>query len=182
MKCFFPVENFHFGRPKTNFSGFEKWKGKRKKKKKRKEKKRSSPHFLTFPPSILNFPSSLLKFSFFYSRFSTLFHFFLASFFPVGQQKFPGQKSLGGTLPPAPCLLRHWEYQRKSRVRGELNVFVAHFHGTSSSTLMSFIFSPNEQSTKWHQTENHNSTTECRKSTFFERDYCYATRRSRWRA
>ena len=24
MKCFFSVENFHFGRPKTNFGGFEK--------------------------------------------------------------------------------------------------------------------------------------------------------------
>ena len=24
VKCFFPVENFHFVRPKTNFSGFEK--------------------------------------------------------------------------------------------------------------------------------------------------------------
>ena len=38
------------------------------------------------------------------------FHFFIASFFPVGEQTFPGQKSLGGTLcplPPAPRLLRH---------------------------------------------------------------------------
>ena len=25
VKCFFLVENFHFGRPKTNFSSFEKW-------------------------------------------------------------------------------------------------------------------------------------------------------------
>ena len=23
MKCFFPIENSHFGRPKTNFNGFE---------------------------------------------------------------------------------------------------------------------------------------------------------------
>ena len=30
VKCFFPVENSHFGRPKTNFSGFEKWKEKKK--------------------------------------------------------------------------------------------------------------------------------------------------------
>ena len=30
VKCFFPVENFHSGRPKTNFSGFEKWKAKKK--------------------------------------------------------------------------------------------------------------------------------------------------------
>ena len=26
----FPSRNFHFGRPKTNFSGFKKWKGKKK--------------------------------------------------------------------------------------------------------------------------------------------------------
>ena len=32
----YPVEYFHFGRPKTNFSGFEKWKAKKKKKKKKK--------------------------------------------------------------------------------------------------------------------------------------------------
>ena len=31
---FFPEENFHFVRPKTNFSGFEKWQAKKKKKKK----------------------------------------------------------------------------------------------------------------------------------------------------
>ena len=30
VKCFFPVENCHFGRPKTNFSDFEKWKEKKK--------------------------------------------------------------------------------------------------------------------------------------------------------
>ena len=39
MKCFFLVENFHFGRPKTNFSGFEKWKAKKKKKKKPEQNK-----------------------------------------------------------------------------------------------------------------------------------------------
>ena len=51
----FPVENFHFGRPKTNFSGFEKWE-------KKKKKEGSSPHFVIFPPSIFNFPPSLLHF------------------------------------------------------------------------------------------------------------------------
>ena len=75
----FPVENFHFGTPKTNFSHFQKRKAKKKKKKK---KKRSSPHFAIFienwkakkknkqtkglfPPSIFNFPSFLLPFSIF---------------------------------------------------------------------------------------------------------------------
>ena len=61
-------------------------------------KKRSCSHLLTFPPSIL-------QFSFFSSQFSPLFPSFLASFFPVGQQKFPGQKSLGALcpLPPPVC-------------------------------------------------------------------------------
>ena len=83
--AFFPVENFHFGTPKTNFSRFEKWKKKKKKNhpkqilailksekgKKTKNKTKgpllilelflsSSPHFGTFPPSIFSFPPSLL--------------------------------------------------------------------------------------------------------------------------
>ena len=48
--------------------------------------------FSTFPFTIF-----LLFFSIF-----TPFPVFLASFSPIRQQKFPGQKSLGGTLPPAP--------------------------------------------------------------------------------
>ena len=90
VKCFFLVENSHFGRPKTNFRHFQKW----------KEKKKSSPLFITFSPSISNFPPSLLQFSFFPPQFSPLFPFFLASFYPIRHQKFPRQKSLGGTLPP----------------------------------------------------------------------------------
>ena len=42
LKCFIPEGNSHFGRPKTNFSCFEKWKEKKEK------KKRSPPHFVTF--------------------------------------------------------------------------------------------------------------------------------------
>ena len=57
---------------------------------------------MTFPTSIFNLPPSLFQFSFFSSQFSPFFHFFLASFFPIRQQKFPSQKSLGGTLPPCP--------------------------------------------------------------------------------
>ena len=99
----FPNRKFHFGKPKTNFSRFEKWKAKKKK------KKRSSPHFVRFPPSIVNFlPPFILQFSFFSSLVShfPLFPFFpLPLFSPVGQQKFPGQKSLGVICPH---LLRHW--------------------------------------------------------------------------
>ena len=111
VKCFFPVENSRFGRPKTNFRRFQKWKAKKKKKKKK------GPHlfstsfylFITFPSSIYNFPSSLIQFSFFSSQFLPLSHFSLPlfPFFPICKQKFPCQKSLGGTLPPAPRLLRH---------------------------------------------------------------------------
>ena len=54
--------------------------------------------FQSFQPSLFNlfnFPPSLLQFSFLSSQFSPLFPFFLASFLPVGQQKF---------LSPAPIL------------------------------------------------------------------------------
>ena len=102
VKCFFPVENSHFGRPKTNFRRFQKWKA--------KKKKRSSPLFLTF--SCFHF-----QFSTFSSQFSPLFPFFLASFFPIRQQKFPGQKSLGGhSAPLPPRLLRHCGWCQLLRV------------------------------------------------------------------
>ena len=67
---------------------------------KRKKKKKSSPLISSF--SYFSFPPSLLQFFFFPSPFSTPFPFSLFS--PVGQQKFPGQRSRGGgggTLPPA---------------------------------------------------------------------------------
>ena len=63
-----PLQNSHFGRPKTNFSEIIKSEMQKKKKKK---KKKSSPYFVTFPPpsifSIfhLRFPSFLLHFPFF---------------------------------------------------------------------------------------------------------------------
>ena len=79
MKCFFPIENFHFDRPKKNFSGFKKW------------------HFVTFPPSIFNFPPSLLQFSFFSSQFSPLFP---CVFFPGRSAEISRSEVSGGTLPP----------------------------------------------------------------------------------
>ena len=100
VKWFFRVENCHFGRPKTNFRRFQRWKAKKKKKK--KKKKVLTSFIITFPTSISNLPLSLLQFSFFSSRCSPLFPFFLASFSPISLHKFPGQKSLGGTLPPCP--------------------------------------------------------------------------------
>ena len=87
-KCFFPVENSHFGRPKINFIRFEKWKAKKKK----------SPHLFLLlfllPFSIFHLP--FFNFPFF---FCSIFPIFFASLFAVRQQKFPGQKSLEGTLP-----------------------------------------------------------------------------------
>ena len=63
--------------------------------------KKSSPHFSIFPPSIFNCHLPFYNFLLFFSIF-TPFPFFLASFFPIDKQKFPGQKSLWDTLPPAP--------------------------------------------------------------------------------
>ena len=87
----FPGRKFPFWYTQNKFSSFSKVKSKKKKKK----KKRSSPLFLTFSC----FHS---QFSTFSSQFSPLFPFFLASFFPIRQQKFPGQKSLGGHSAPLP--------------------------------------------------------------------------------
>ena len=84
----FPVENFHFGRPKTNFSGIEKWKAKKK-----KEVLSSFCNFSSFHFQFSNFPFSI------FLLFCSIFSFFLASLFPVGQQKFPCQKSLGAFWP-----------------------------------------------------------------------------------
>ena len=87
----FPSRKFPFWLTQNKFQSFLKVK--------RKKKKDPLLIFVTFPPYIifhlpfLNFPS-----------FFPIFPFFFASLFPIGQQKFPGQKSLGGTLLPAPCL------------------------------------------------------------------------------
>ena len=94
VQCFFPVENSHFGTPKTNFSGL--------KSEKQKKKEGPPPHFSTCP-SIFNFPPFLSFFIFL--LFCSSFPFFLASLFPVGQHKFPGQKYQGGTLSPAPPVM-----------------------------------------------------------------------------
>ena len=93
VKCFFPVENFHFGRPKTNFSGFEKWE--RKKKKKKKRVLSSFCNFSTFPFTIF-----LLFFSIFHT-----FSFFPCLFFP-GRSAEISRSEVGGGH--SARLLRHW--------------------------------------------------------------------------
>ena len=61
--------------------------------------------FSFFQFFFLHFPPSLFHFFSFSSTFSILLpFFFLASFFPICHQKFPGGKSLGGHSSP---LLRH---------------------------------------------------------------------------
>ena len=99
VKCFSPVENFHFDRPKTNFSRFEKW----------QEKKKSSPRFGTFPPSIFNFtptPSlSCYNFSSFLLHFSPV-PFFPSLFFPGWSAKISQSEVSGGFLPP--CYATVW--------------------------------------------------------------------------
>ena len=91
---------FPFGRPKTNFRHFQKWKA--------KKKKRSSTIFKLYlvlfllPFSFSTFHISIFLLSSQYSQYLPLFPFFLVSFFPIHQQKFPGQKSLGGHSSPFP--------------------------------------------------------------------------------
>ena len=109
VKCFFPVENSHFGRPKTNFRRFQSEKKRKEEEEEEEEKKRASTLFITFPTSIFIFQrSSLFQFSFFSSQFSPLFPFFPCLFFPDTSAKISRSKVSGGTLPPpAPSLLRH---------------------------------------------------------------------------
>ena len=97
MKCFFPVEIPILVYPKQ-ISGV--WKVTSKKKK--KKKKVLSPFSHNF--SSFNFQCSTSSFFYFPSLLPNfpLFSFFLASLFLVGQQKFPRQKSMRGTLHPAP--------------------------------------------------------------------------------
>ena len=89
VKCFFPVENSHFGRLKTNFRRFQKWKAKKKKKKKK------SPHlfFWRFPASISNFSTFSSQFSIF-----TPFPFFPCLFFPDTSAKISRSEVSGGAL------------------------------------------------------------------------------------
>ena len=93
VKCFFPVENFHFGWPKTNFSGFgfEKWQAKRKKKE-RKKKKGPLLIFVTFPLSMFHFPFTI----FLLSSIFTLFPFFPCLFFPGRSAEISQSEVLGG--------------------------------------------------------------------------------------
>ena len=94
VKCFFPIENFHFGGPKTNFPGF--WKVRSKKKKKVLS---SFCNFSTFHFQFYTFP---LQFSFFSSKFFPLFSFFPCLFFPSRSAEISQSEVSGGTLPPPP--------------------------------------------------------------------------------
>ena len=112
-EMFFPVENFHFGNPPP------------------KKKKSSLLILELWNFSFLPCPIFTIFLLFFY--ISPLFHFFFASFFPVGQQKFPAQKSLWGTLPPAPHLLCHCSRIRRWKGIPNINIFkVMHPFGLKS--------------------------------------------------
>ena len=101
----FPGTKFPFWYTQNKFSRFEKWKAKNK----NKNKKKKSP--------LPIFELSLLPFSIFHLPFYNFLLFFSISslfhlpFFPVGQHKFPGHKSLRGTLPPSlplACYATEW--------------------------------------------------------------------------
>ena len=89
VKCFFPVENSHFGTPKTNFRRFQKWNAKKKKKK--------GPHLF---PLFLTFPSSLFPFTIFLLFFAIFTPF---PFFPCQyvSKNFPLRSLWGHFAPPA---------------------------------------------------------------------------------
>ena len=89
VKCFFPVENSHFGRPKTNFRRFQKWKAKKKKKKK----------VLTSFSDVFLLPFPI--FHLFFSIF-TPFPFFPCLFFPDTSANISRSEVSGGALCP-PC-------------------------------------------------------------------------------
>ena len=91
---FFPGRKFPFWYTQNKFLWF--WKVKSKKKKKVLS---SFWNFSLLPFSISTFPFTI--FLLFLSIFPS-FPFFPCLFFPGGQQKFSGQKSLEGTLPPPP--------------------------------------------------------------------------------
>ena len=101
---FFPVENFHFGRPKTNFRRLEKWNAKKKKKK----KKDSFLVFKLFPPSIFTFPFTIFVLLF------SIFPFFFSSclFFPGRSAEISRSEVSGGgghSVPtPPPCYATSW--------------------------------------------------------------------------
>ena len=94
VKCFFfvQVENFNFGRPKTNFSRFEKWKGQKKKK-----VLSSFWNFSLLPFSIFTFPFTIFLLCF---SISPLLHFSLASFLPGRSAEISRSEVSGGILPP----------------------------------------------------------------------------------
>ena len=93
VKCFFPSENSHFGRPKTNFSHFEKWQA--------STKKKVLSSFCNF--SSFHFQYSTFPFSIFL-LFCSIFPFFLCLSFPGRSAEISRSEVSGGTLPP--CLLR----------------------------------------------------------------------------
>ena len=96
VKCFFPVGNSHFGRPKTNFRRFQKWKAKQ------QQQQQKCPHLF-----LITFPTSLLQFSLFLLNFHPLSLFSLPLFFPMNTStKISRSEISGDTLPP-PRLLRH---------------------------------------------------------------------------
>ena len=89
VKCFFPVENFHFGRPKTN-----------KKTKQKQKQKRSSPHFGT--SASFHFQFSTFPFTIFLLFFSIFppFPFFPCLFLPGRSAEISRSEVSGVTLSP----------------------------------------------------------------------------------
>ena len=99
VKCFFPVENYHFGRPKTNFNGFEKW------------KKKVLSSFCNFPS--FHFQLLFLQFSFFSSPPFPPFPFFPCLLFPDRSVEISRSEVSGGHSAPSPPVTPLQAYTRR---------------------------------------------------------------------
>ena len=87
VKCFFPVENSHFGRPKPNIHHFQKW-----------EKKKVLTSFYNF--SFFHFQFSTFPFTIFLLFFSIFSPFPLPLFSQYVSKNFPVRSLWGHFAPP----------------------------------------------------------------------------------
>ena len=104
--AFFLVKNSHFGRPKTNFRRFQKWKAKKQNKNKTKQNRKKKKKVLTsiYSFSYFRFQFSTFPFTIFlpFSSIFTPFSFFHSLFFPDTSAKISPSEVPGGHSAPCP--------------------------------------------------------------------------------
>ena len=96
-------------------------------------KLKSSPHFVTFPPSIFNFPPSFFRFSF----FSSPFPFFPCLFFPGRSPVISRGEISGGTLPcPLPTVTPLFPLKQSHKFDRKTTFHHISFHGPWARFLL----------------------------------------------